>query len=381
MNRNLYIVVIILLAIGVLTGCLTKELAEQREKQAGRGDNIIIGVPVPYDFAEKNTNFLKGIELALEEINSEGIDGKKIKLEIADDKGIFKNAVDIAQEFSRNSRMLAVIGHWFSDVCIPVSNIYEEAGMLVVVPTVSNPELMDKGHRLVFQNIPSDRIIAKGMSDYARIQGYQKVVIYYEESSYGRNLADAIETGLRENGIRVVDRTSGLITEMQMKKAYKKWNALDFDAILLALNMPEGADFIRELRKLDQDVAIISGDGLDVGNFIDLLGKDAEGIVISTIYSPDHQSPQLEEFTAKYVRKYNELPDVWAIQGYDSLMLIANAIKGSGSYSPGVIANYLREMEPLETVSGRISFNEFGEVQGREVYNKKVIDGVFEYVD
>ncbi|KUG02631.1 abc-type branched-chain amino acid transport system, periplasmic component [hydrocarbon metagenome] len=346
-----------------------------------KGDSIIIGVPVPLEFAKANTDFLQGIDLALEDINADGINGKQIKLEIVDDQGNFKTAVDIAQEFSEDTRMVAVIGHWFSDICLPVSNMYEEAGILTIVPTVSNPDLTDKGYKYVFQNITSDKKIAEEMCVYAQGKGYDRVVVCYEESSYGQNLADAIEKEAGNTGIKIVDRSSGLVTEEQFIKAHDKWMALEFDAVLLAVNMPEGANFISSLRKMDQDVGIISADGLDVGNFIDVLGQDAEGVVMITSYSPYKQTPELIQFTQKYQDKYNEQPDVWAVQGYESLQLIGHAIKQTNSYSPAALADYLHKMEPWQTVLGKITFNEYGEIDGREVYTKTVIDGQFKYVD
>jgi len=358
---------------------MNADLAKQREEQAGQGDNIIIGVPVPREFAEKNTGFLKGVELALEDINSRGVNNKKVKLEIADDKGVFKDAVDIAQDFSKNTRMTAVIGHWYSDICIPVSSIYEESGMLVIVPTVSNPELTANNYRYIFQNIPSDKKVAGQMCLYAKKEGYKNMVIYYEDSSYGRNLAHAFEKEAQNNGIRIVDRSSGMVSEIDFKKAHDKWSALDFDAVFLALNMPEGAQFIKEFRKLDPSTPILSGDGLDVSNLTEVLGKDGEGVVIATIYNPLNEKPELREFKERYRQKYSEEPDVWAIQGYDSLQLIAWAIEQTDSCSPAVLAAYLRDMKAMKLVSGDISFNDDGEIQGREVYKKKVEDGELKY--
>lgn len=381
MNRMTKILVLCLVALFMLTGCTGNDLAKQRAANAGKGNEILIGVPVPLDFAKKNTNFLKGLELALEDINAQGVNGKKFKLEIIDDKGNFKAAVDTAQRSSENTRMLAVIGHWYSDICIPVSKIYEEAGMLNIVPTVSNPDLTEKGYKYIFQNITSDKKIAQRMCAYAKNQGYKKVVICYEDSSYGENLANALEQAAQKDNLRVVDRSSGLVTEEQYKKAHDKWKALEFDAVLMAINMPEGGNFINELRKLNQVAGIISADALDVGNFIEIMGANAEGVVIATTYSPYDQSPQLQEFTEKYQQKYNEQPDVWAIQGYESLQLIKHAIKQTNSYSSAVLADYLHNMKPMQTVLGKISFNQNGEIEGRETYAKVVVNGQFKYVD
>ncbi|MCF8011121.1 MAG: ABC transporter substrate-binding protein [Clostridiales bacterium] len=376
------IIFIFILPLFLLTGCFGNDLGKQREMQAGKGDSIIIGVPVPYDFAKDNTDFLNGLKLALEDINSHGgVNGKKIKLEIADDRGVFKDAVDTAQDFSENTRMTAVIGHWFSDICIPVASIYEEAGMPVIVPTVSNPELMEKDYHYIFQNLPSDKKVAEQMCLYAKKQEYNNMVIYYEDSLYGRNLAKAFEEEAQNSGIEIIDRRSGMVSKNGFKRAYYKWNALNFDAVFLALNMPEGAQFIKQFRKLDPGTPILSGDGLDVSNLIKVLGEDAENLVISTIYNPCGGESKLKEFKKHYRQKYKEEPDVWAIQGYDSLQLIARAIKKTGSCSPVELTAYLRNTKAMKLVSGNVTFNDDGEIQGRKIYKKKVVNREFEYID
>ncbi|MDD3853383.1 MAG: ABC transporter substrate-binding protein [Syntrophomonadaceae bacterium] len=381
MKHKTRILILCIVSLFMLSGCSGGDLLQQREKNTGRSETILVGVPVPMEFTRENTKFLQGIELAVEDINSKGVNGKKIEVKIVDDKGVFKNAVDIAQGFSENTEMIAVIGHWYSDICIPIAKIYEEAGMLNIVPTVSNPELTEKGYKYVFQNITSDNEIARKICSHAKAQGYEKVVIYYEESSYGENLAHAIEEAAQENEIKVLDRTAGLATVDQFRKAHDKWSALEFDAVLLALNMPEGGKVISELRELNQEAGIISADGLDVEHFSDELGDKAEGVVIVTTYSPEYLSSELQGFIKRYQQKFNEKPDIWAIQGYESLQLITRAIDATDSCSPTVIAEYLHDMKKQESVLGTISFNENGELEGRGIYTKVIIDGQTRYFD
>lgn len=381
MKQRKKIITLGIILLFVLAGCSSGDLALQREKQVKKAKEIVIAVPVPMAFAQQNTKFLQGLDLALNDINAKGVNGKKIKLAIVDDQGNFKTAVDLAQRFSRETSVLALIGHWYSDICLPIAKIYEEAELLTIVPTVSNPELTQRGYQYIFQNITSDKRIAEKMCSYAEEQGYKRVVICYEDSSYGENLARAIDEQAQARGLTVVDRRSGLLTGEQFQSAHDKWEALDFDAVLLALNMPEGTSFISRLRQLNRDAAVIAADGLDVLDLMDELGPDAEGVVIVTTYNPDDSRSQLEEFTQKYWAKYQEQPDVWAIQGYESLQLIAHAIEQTNSYSPAILANYLRQMKPWPTVSGTVSFNENGEIEGRQIYTKIVVNGQFQYKD
>jgi branched-chain amino acid transport system substrate-binding protein len=253
--------------------------------------------------------------------------------------------------------------------------------MPLIVPTVSNVELAKSNYRYLFQNIPSDKKVAAHMCQHAAHEGYKNMVIYYEDSSYGRNLADAFEKEAKNKGIRIVDRCFGMDSEIDLRRAHDKWQALDFDAVFLALNMPEGGQLIKEFRKLDPNTPILSGDGLDVANLTEMLGKDGEGIVFATIYNPNNDKPELREFKERYIQKYGEEPDVWAIQGYDSLQLITQAIEQTHSCSPSVLADYLHDMKAMQMVSGDITFNANGEVQGREVYKKKIVNGELQYIN
>jgi branched-chain amino acid transport system substrate-binding protein len=381
MRQMKKIIILCIISIFVLVACSPSQFIMQREKQSNIVEDMVVAVPVPLEFAEKNTKFLHGIELALEDINSLGVKGKEIKLEIVDDQANFKTAVDLAQRFSKENRILAVIGHWYSDICLPISEIYEEAGLLTIVPTVSNPELTAQGYEYIFQSITSDKKITEKMCAYAKSKEYTNVVVYYEDSSYGENLARALEEEAAKSDLVIVDRRSGLVSDEQFRKAYDKWVALEFDAVLLALNMPEGANFIKRLRQINQEVGVIAADGLDVADVITELGEDAEGLVIVTSYNPSDTRPQMESFLKKYQEKYHEEPDVWAIQGYESLQLLARALKGTESFSSAALAAFLRQMEPWPSISGTISFNQSGEIEGREIYTKQVVNGQFRYTD
>ncbi|MDX9871714.1 MAG: ABC transporter substrate-binding protein [Clostridia bacterium] len=374
--------IFMLFIVSLFSACSLSVLSEERENAVfAERKAITVGIPLPREFAEANTDFLKGVELAQEEINARGVMGKKLELVIADDRGVFKDAVDVAQNLTNETDVVAVIGHWFSGIAIPVSSIYEKAGVLSIVPTVSNPELTQKGYGFVFQNIPSDKEIAREMCGYALQMGYQKIVIYHEDSSYGENLAEAYENAAKEMGVTIVDRVSGLTNEQALKRARAKWQALDYEAVFLGLNMPEGAEVIKNFRKIDPRTPILAGDGLDVANLLEVLAEDAEGMVIATSYKPTEADPALAEFQKRYRQKYGKEPDVWAIQGYDSLRLVAHVIEQNQSVSPRVLAEKMHQMEPWDSLLGKITFNQSGEVQGRKIYKKQVVQGQFRYIE
>ncbi|KUO74518.1 MAG: hypothetical protein APF81_03530 [Desulfosporosinus sp. BRH_c37] len=148
------LLILLIAALFVLVSCTNRSLPERDKVALTDKNNIRVGIPVPLEFAEANTDFLDGIGLAQEEINARGLMGKKIEPVIVDDRGVFKDAVEVAQNLVKDPDVVAVIGHWFSGIAIPVSSIYEKAGVLSIVPTVSNPELTQKGYGFVFRIFP-----------------------------------------------------------------------------------------------------------------------------------------------------------------------------------------------------------------------------------
>lgn len=74
-----------------------------------------------------------------------GINGKQIKLVKGDDACEPKQAVAVANRFVDQDKVQAVIGHFYSSSTIPASEIYNDAGILEMTPSSTNPAVTDRG--------------------------------------------------------------------------------------------------------------------------------------------------------------------------------------------------------------------------------------------
>jgi branched-chain amino acid transport system substrate-binding protein len=133
-----------------------------------KGDTITIGAIVPIG---SNLNvakeILRGIAQAQYEINQkEGIGGKLIRVEIANDDNDPDIARQIAAEFVKNKEILAVIGHNSSDATIAAAPVYQEAGLVAISPTSVASDLSGIGN-YIFRTVPSTRSIADTLAQYA----------------------------------------------------------------------------------------------------------------------------------------------------------------------------------------------------------------------
>ena len=78
----------------------------------------------------------------------------------------------------------------------------------------------------------------------------------------------------------------------------------------------------------------MGGDGWDSDQTVKIGGKAVEGCYFSNHYSADEDRPEVKTFVETLqARKYQRLkvPDAMAILGYDSMKLMADAIKRAGS--------------------------------------------------
>ena len=73
---------------------------------------------------------------------------------------------------------------------------------------------------------------------------------------------------------------------------------------------------------------------------LDAAGPAADGIITTMHYSDSLDTPRNKQFRLEYAKAFRSQPDVYAVQGYDTGLLLvqgANAVKGDLSAKPAVI--------------------------------------------
>ncbi|MDR3239433.1 MAG: ABC transporter substrate-binding protein, partial [Clostridiales bacterium] len=172
---------------------------------ADKGEAYIIAAPVPLAFAQQNTCFLDGVKLAEEDIQSMDLP-VSLQVQVDDDNADFSTAIALAQKYISNPSIIGVVGHWYSDICLPISELYKKGEKTLIVPTVSISALTNPPSDYLFRNIPDDSQIARKMCDYAVNGGVKTAVIYYEDSTYGFRMSAGLELYANSAGIDIADR-------------------------------------------------------------------------------------------------------------------------------------------------------------------------------
>lgn len=379
-SRKIQLFVSLIAVTFLLGACSKTDVAAERVARAAKGvGDIVVGVSWPFS-TEKGTLW-EGISLAQDELNSTGgVLGRQLVLIKEDDQLSVDKAKVIAEKFSSNPDMVAVIGTLNSYIAIPVAPIYERAGMVFLSQGSSVSKLTSQGYKNVFRMIPGNRDVGEMLADYAKSKKYKHVLIYCVKNDYGLDLANAFEQRASVIGVEVSDRVSYQANAKDYKSVMQHWKDFySFDAIFLAGSLPEGAEIIRTAREVGIDVPIFAGDGLDSLNLIKLGGQVVEGTEVTSFFHPNAPTSAVREFNEKFFKRYNKLPDTSAALGYDAVRLLAHAMTRAKTTVPQKVAMELHNLRRWPGVTGEHGFDDAGNVLNKLISMQVVKKGKFEY--
>jgi len=377
--------VFIIISFLLISSCKSSTLIEKRAARASKATgDIVIGI-VDTLRQPGSGFFQEGVKMAIEEINQQGgVLGRKLRPIYDDDQGDVDTGRKIAWCFAKNPDVVAVVGHIFSDIAIPVSIIYEVNGIVFISTMATHPDLTRSDNKFTFRNIPSDKITGQEIANFAHRQKYKKIAVIYDRDSFGKRLSEIFHKSVNDKeGIEIVYRSSYSAWEKDFRLTIAGLvKGPEFDAVFLgAGDIVSGTKFLKQLRDMGVDTPILGNDAFDTMSLIHYAGKASEGVVVPTVFDPEHPSLITRTFVKKFKTEYSLVPDTRAAQGYDAIRVLAAAFEKSESAVPISVSTTLRFMNNWHGVTGTYSFTSSGDITGKNLFFKELKDGEFQFLE
>jgi branched-chain amino acid transport system substrate-binding protein len=323
--------------------------------------------------------------MAVAEINAAGgVKGRPLRLVFEDDSESVNEGLLVAQRLAANPEVVAVVGHLHSYVTVPAAAIYEGAGLVMLSPTSTDPELTTKGYQHVFRTTFTDQETGRQLAEHAAEKGYRRVAIYYVRNPYGRTLASAFEEHSGNVGVSVVARASyepkTTFDPRGFEHTLRQWKQLEIDAVFLAAEVPVAGHLIAEMRKMGLNQPVLGGDAMSVPTLMDAGGAAVEGTVVAAAFHAGDPRPEVRRFVEAFRRRYNKDPDAGSAVGYDAIQVLGQALARASSPSPEALTKALRGLPSWNGVTGAIAFDERGDLKNRQMVKLVVRNGRFEPV-
>ena len=343
------------------------------------GDTVKIGFagPLSGDLAPYGISALRGVEIAVEDVNAKGgIMGKKIELITGDDLCKPELAVNMATKLVSDGAQM-IIGHICSGATIAANKIYKDAGLLVISPTATTDALTLTGeHPNFFRSVPYDGAQAILMASFIKNNlKAKKVALLHDKGDYGKVQMELAKKQFEAiGGVEIVlfeGVTTGAVDYSAIVQKIKRSKA---DLTLWGGYHSDASKIVSLIKKKRVKTIFFGGDGIFNDQFIALSPKYSDQ-VYATGANDTSSNPLYKEITAKHLNKYKEASGAYVYNGYSCVLALAAAAEKAGSLNYDKMKAAMYEIK-VDTPLGLIGFDKNGDLAGAgytvyQVQNKK----------
>lgn len=294
--------------------------------------------------------YKKGMELALEEVNAKGINGKKIELIIRDDGGNPGEAVRVAEELVTREGVTMIAGTFLSHIGLAVTNF---AGQKKVFFLAAEP-LTDKitwenGNKYTYRLRPTTYMQTAMLMPAAIAAKKKRWALVYPNFEYGQSAAANFKAMLKkaQPDVEFVTEQAPPLGKVDAGAVAQAIDDAKPDAIFNVLFGPDLAKFVREgnTRGVFKDrtvVSLLSGEP----EYLDPLGAEAPVGWIVTGYPWDKiKTPEHSAFLAAYQKKFNDYPRLGSIVGYATIKSIAAGLAKTKGLDPDSLVEAFKDLK------------------------------------
>jgi len=354
--------------------------------------DIKVGVSGPFTGGSSSmgVSMRDGVRLAAKEINAAGgVNGNKFVLLERDDEAKNERGVQIAQELINNEKVVATLGYINTGVALASQRFYQEAKIPVMnnvaTGSVLTKQFPNAAENYVFRNAAADNIQAPMIAKEAvEKRGLKKVAILADSTNYGQLGREDLETALKKYNITPVAVEKFNIGDVDMTSQLLRAKNAGAEVILTYAIGPELAQIANGMSKLAWKKPMIGSWTLSMASFIDTSAKNGNGAVMpQTFVQQPAITPKRKAFVDAYLKEFKPkngiiASPVSAAQGYDSVYLLAAAIKQANSTEgPKILAALENLKAPVEGVV--MTYNKpFSAGDHEAIDAKDVVMGVVE---
>ena len=297
----------------------------------------------------------KGTLLAIEELNSTGgVLGRKFELLTEDNQSKQGESATIAKKLISRDGVIALLGEVASGRSLEAAPIAQNYKIPMISPSSTNPRVTEMGS-YIFRVCFIDPFQGTAMAKFAKETLHLKRVALLTSvsSPYSVGLAKYFKETFASIGGEVAIEQKYSEGDKDFKAQLTAIKAAGVDGIFVPGYYTEAALISKQGRELELTYPIFGGDGWEAPQLIEIGGKAMEGTYYSTHYSPENSSPAVQNFVKKFRARFaNETPDAMAALGYDSAMVLADAIKRAGTTEHAKLRGAIAATKNYEGVTG-----------------------------
>jgi branched-chain amino acid transport system substrate-binding protein len=314
-------------------------LPEIVRAQSGK---VRVGFMLPYTgtFAQLGVAIENGFRLAINEQGGK-LGGREIEYFKVDDESEPSKGIENANKLVQRDKVDVLVGTVHSGVQMGIQKVARDSGVLSLIPN-AGVHAATRGlcapnvFRTSFSNSQPTRALGQAMM----AKGHKKAVWITWKYAAGDEAFEGFKESYTAAGGTIVKELGLPFPQVEFQALLTEIAALKPDAVACFFAGGGAAKFIRDYAAAGlKDKIPLYGSGFLTEGVLEAAGPAADGIVTTMHYSDSLATPRNQKFRLDYVKAYKAQPDVYAVQGYDTGLLLiqgANAVKGDLSSKPAL---------------------------------------------
>ena len=362
MKKTLCLLLALVMVVGMLAGCGSNAGSNGDETAAPANNDgnptfkIGSSGPLTGGAAIYGTAVMNAARIAVDEINAMG--GIQFEFQAQDDEADSGDKAINAYNTLMDWGMQVMVGTVTSGSGITVSAQAFQDRTFMLTPSGSSVDLIkDKDN--AFQVCFTDPNQGVGSADYIaeNFPNAKVAVIYRNDDAYSQGIRDTFVAELAAKGLTLeYEGTFTADTATDFSVQLTAAQSAGADMLFLPIYYQPAAVILQQANQMGYAPTFFGVDGMDgiltLENFDTSL---AEGVYLLTPFSADADDARTQAFVAEYQKRYGEVPNQFAADGYDAVYIVKAALEAAGctpDMSAAEICEALIKVMPTISVDG-----------------------------
>ena len=329
----------VLTSSAALVGAASSTLLIPAQSQAQTG-KIRVGLMLPYSgaFAPLGVAIENGVRMAINEQGGK-LGGREIEWFKVDDESDPSKGIENANKLVQRDKVDVLIGTVHSGVQMGIQRVARDSGVLSLIPNAgvhaaTRSLCAPNVFRTSFSNSQPTLALGQTMVN----KGHKKAVWITWKYAAGDEAFEGFKESYTKAGGTIIKELGLPFPNVEFQALLTEIAALKPDAVACFFAGPSGAKFMKDFAAagLKGKIALY-GSGFLTEGVLQAAGPAADGVMTTLHYSDSLDTPRNKKFRLEYAKAFKMQPDVYAVQGYDTGLLLiqgANAVKGDLSKKP-----------------------------------------------
>ena len=292
--------------------------------------DVVTGIPMQW-----------AMNLAVKDINAQGgVLGKPLELVFGDTEGLPERGTAVAERLITNDDVVAIVGEAHSAVGLAEADVAHKYGIPVVFSETWSDQITETGYPEVFRIAPAASMTSTVSVDWENAIGTKTIVEIVENTDYGTSQAAADKKFFEAAGIKVLDQIFVDMTAQDFQPVLARIQAMNPPPDSIHVVVTSTAAYNIEQQMVDMGIApsaktvVTASSNAIAPEFWQSVPKGNYYCFNYIGLPPSLFNDTTKHVETEYKNAFNTEPTSPALEAYDSVWIVADAIKRAGTTEP-----------------------------------------------